>query len=59
MEMMMLGTLADSTRAATAMIGNFGTSRWAAVLQGYQLPTQAEGPQQRFVAVHESYSKMG
>ncbi len=50
----MLGTLADSIRAATAIIGDFGTSRWQFYFQGYQLPAQAEGPHQRFVAVHES-----
>jgi hypothetical protein len=54
MEMMTLGTLADSTRAATAMIGDFGTSRWQFYFKATSFPRKQKGPHQRFVAVRES-----
>ena len=54
MEMMMLGTLADSTRAATAMIGDFGTSRWQFYFKAINFPRRRKGPHQRIAAMQES-----
>ena len=53
MKMMMLGTLADSTGAAT-MIGDFGTSRWQFYFKAIKFPRRRKGPHQRIVAVHKS-----
>ena len=50
----MRGTLADSTRAATAMIGDFGTSRWQFYFKAISFLRRRKGPHQRFVGVHKS-----